>query len=301
VRELAEDGVLEGTGGGRFEPDRAVTRAEFLTAVIRARGFSLEAQAAYDPTFGGEGFGRGSAVFSDTPEGTWHRPYVALAYRLAITEGAGPGVFEPDRPVTRQEVALFAVRAAGWAGRVREMSWTEARTAVRESFTDGGAVAEWARAAVAVASAESLLEGMPDGSFAPERTCTRAEAAAILQRLRRAVPVPPDEMAPAGGGPAVAAVKKLDLTATAYGPDTGAGTPWAGLTYLGLPVREGVVAVDPAVIPLGTHLFVEGYGYAVAADVGGAIKGSRIDVFLDLGHDDLLRFGMRELGVLILD
>jgi 3D (Asp-Asp-Asp) domain-containing protein len=40
------------------------------------------------------------------------------------------------------------------------------------------------------------------------------------------------------------------------------------LCYLGLPTREGIVAVDRKVIPLGTHLYVEGYGYAVAAGVG---------------------------------
>jgi len=301
VRELAEAGVLEGTGGGRFEPDRAVTRAEFLAALIRARDFSLEAQAVYDPTFGGEGYGRGSTVFRDSPEGAWHRPYVALANRLALTEGAGMGLFEPDRPVTREEVAAFAVRAAGWAGRVRDMSWTEARTAVRESFTDGDAVAEWARAPVSVAVAEGLLEGMPDGSFDPGRTCTRAEAAAVLQRLRRAVPPPSRSLAVTDDGPAVRALESITLTATAYGPETGSGTPWAGLCYLGLPVREGIVAVDPSVIPLGTHLFIEGYGYAVAADIGGAIKGDRIDLFLDLSHDELLRFGMRDLSVLVLD
>jgi 3D (Asp-Asp-Asp) domain-containing protein len=60
-----------------------------------------------------------------------------------------------------------------------------------------------------------------------------------------------------------------------------------GRTASGLPVRKGVVAVDPVLIPLGTRLFVPGYGKAVAADVGVAIKGRIIDLWMP--SDDLAR------------
>lgn len=53
-----------------------------------------------------------------------------------------------------------------------------------------------------------------------------------------------------------------------------------GKTASGLPVRKGVVAVDPVLIPLGTRMFVPGYGRAVAADVGTAIKGRIIDLWM---------------------
>jgi 3D (Asp-Asp-Asp) domain-containing protein len=53
-----------------------------------------------------------------------------------------------------------------------------------------------------------------------------------------------------------------------------------GRTASGLPVGVGVIAVDPTVIPLGTRLFVPGYGPAVAADVGSAIKGNIIDLWM---------------------
>ena len=53
-----------------------------------------------------------------------------------------------------------------------------------------------------------------------------------------------------------------------------------GRTASGLPVGRGIVAVDPELIPLGTHLFVPGYGNAVAADVGTAIKGRVIDLWM---------------------
>ncbi len=53
-----------------------------------------------------------------------------------------------------------------------------------------------------------------------------------------------------------------------------------GNTALGIPVRKGVVAVDPRLIPLGTKLHVPGYGHSIAADVGVAIKGRVIDLWM---------------------
>lgn len=74
-------------------------------------------------------------------------------------------------------------------------------------------------------------------------------------------------------------VKKVRVIATAY---------WIGdpqvpdvITFSGHPVERGLVAVDPTVIPLGCRLFVPGYGYAYSSDTGSAIKGNRIDLFVE--------------------
>ncbi len=74
------------------------------------------------------------------------------------------------------------------------------------------------------------------------------------------------------------------MVATTYDPYND-GSNSHGRTYSGLLGGYGVVAVDPRFIPLGTRLFIEGYGYAVAADIGGAIKGNRIDLAIDSKHD----------------
>lgn len=71
-------------------------------------------------------------------------------------------------------------------------------------------------------------------------------------------------------------------------------------TASGTPVRHGVIAVDPNVIPLGTHVFIPGYGEAVAEDIGGAIRGHRIDVAFDT-HEEALSFGRRDLEIVIID
>jgi 3D (Asp-Asp-Asp) domain-containing protein len=93
----------------------------------------------------------------------------------------------------------------------------------------------------------------------------------------------------------------FQMVATAYDPGPGSCGPRAsGRTCLGLRAGYGVVAVDPRHIPLRTRLFIEGYGYAIAGDVGRAIKGNRID----LGYSSrraALRFGRRKVKVRVVD
>ncbi|MCY7755781.1 3D domain-containing protein [Bacillus haynesii] len=77
------------------------------------------------------------------------------------------------------------------------------------------------------------------------------------------------------------AAKELTVTATAYTANDGGMT---GVTATGIDLKANknakVIAVDPNVIPLGSKVYVEGYGEATAADTGGAIKGNKIDVFV---------------------
>jgi 3D (Asp-Asp-Asp) domain-containing protein len=70
-------------------------------------------------------------------------------------------------------------------------------------------------------------------------------------------------------------------------------------TYRGNYLKRGLVAVDPNVIPLGTKLYIPGYGHAVADDIGGAIKGNRIDLAMD-SIDEAMQYGVRSVEVVIL-
>lgn len=86
------------------------------------------------------------------------------------------------------------------------------------------------------------------------------------------------------------------MEATAYLPTDGSGH---GITATGVRARHGVVAVDPDVIPLGSRVYVPGYGLALAADTGGAINGNSIDLCME-NASDAWRFGRRMVKVYVL-
>ncbi|MET1032377.1 LysM peptidoglycan-binding domain-containing protein [Domibacillus tundrae] len=95
--------------------------------------------------------------------------------------------------------------------------------------------------------------------------------------------------------------KTLTMTATAY---TAECAGCSGVTATGIDLRNApnkkVIAVDPGVIPLGSRVYVEGYGEAVAGDTGGAIKGNKIDLHVP-NNDAAYNWGVRTVNVTILD
>jgi 3D (Asp-Asp-Asp) domain-containing protein len=84
------------------------------------------------------------------------------------------------------------------------------------------------------------------------------------------------------------------MIATAYSADCGSGCD--GMTAIGRRAGFGIVAVDPRVIPIGTHLYIPGYGFAIAGDTGGDIVGNRIDLGFDT-LEDAMRFGRQDVKV----
>lgn len=97
------------------------------------------------------------------------------------------------------------------------------------------------------------------------------------------------------------AVKEMTVTATAY---TAYCTGCSGTTATGIDLRanpnQRVIAVDPRVIPLGSKVWVEGYGEAIAGDTGGAIKGNKIDVFIPT-KESALAWGVKTVKIKILN
>lgn len=92
--------------------------------------------------------------------------------------------------------------------------------------------------------------------------------------------------------------RHLHVVATAYsGVEPGAG---GYSTATGRRAEKGVVAVDPNVIPLNSHLYVPGYGFAVAGDTGGLIKGNHIDLCYDSMHE-VDEWGKRYVDIIVLD
>lgn len=105
----------------------------------------------------------------------------------------------------------------------------------------------------------------------------------------------PTQLASRGGRP----FRQITMAATAYTPFHCGGSA-SGHAALGMMAGKGIVAVDPRVIPLGTQLYVEGYGFCLAADTGGAIKGARIDLCYDT-YGEAISFGRRAVTVWVLE
>jgi cystine transport system substrate-binding protein len=132
------------------------------------------------------------------------------------------------------------------------------------------------------------------GSLADQRRLTQGQIAAVVSQARAArirsqqltrtttagtVAVPSSSGVPFDAGPAAPAAASAAAPAAGTITVSATGYSLPGHTATGLPVGWGVVAVDPSVIALGTHMTVPGYGEAVAADTGGAVVGNTIDLW----------------------
>ena len=107
--------------------------------------------------------------------------------------------------------------------------------------------------------------------------------------------------APIISPPPVAEGKEILVTATAY---TAYCNGCSGTTAYGIDLRanpnQKVIAVDPRIIPLGTKVWVEGYGEAIAGDTGGAIKGNKIDVFIP-SYNNAMQWGVKKVKIKIIN
>jgi 3D (Asp-Asp-Asp) domain-containing protein len=278
ILKLKEAGLVQGDPSGLFRPDEPIKRGELAKLLLRVRRI--------DPGRDCRG------IFRDVPCSAWYAPAVETAYRMAIMEGKGGGLFDPEGLVTRQEMTVAAVRAIGRRWEVVSRSGSIVRQRL-SAISDAGEVAAWARPYVADALEQKVIQGDDGARVRPQEQATRAEVTVALGRIL----VGGDQVKTAQvDGRTIAYTESMEMVASAYS----AGEPGVGTqTYTGLTVRLGTVAVDPRVIPLGRLLYVEGYGYAVAADIGGSVKGDRIDLYLpDLGA--ARAFGLQRRRVFLL-
>ncbi|MDD3879442.1 MAG: S-layer homology domain-containing protein, partial [Syntrophomonas sp.] len=152
IKDLLARGAIKGYPDGTFQPDATITRAEFITVVVKA--FNL-----INPN------GR---VFTDT-SGHWAQDYIATATAAGIVGGYNDSNFGPNDPVTREQMAVIVVKAAQLTP-----------IAAENQFADSSNIAPWAREAVATAVNKQIIKGYPDNSFKPGSKANRAEAAAVI-------------------------------------------------------------------------------------------------------------------------
>lgn len=154
-------GVVAGDGTGLYDPNRSVTREEFMKMLMLA--FKL---ASADT----------SETFSDVVVGQWYEPFVRQGAGLDIILGYPDGRFGVKEPIRRQDLAVILNRTAA------ALPFTmPAGTPV--AFTDAASISNYAQDAVSAMAANGIFNGRAEGLFVPAGTCTRAEAAVVIHRL----------------------------------------------------------------------------------------------------------------------
>ena len=154
-------GYFKGEGNSRFAPNRAITRAEFVTILGRKAGITPSGA---------------STAFRDVKADAYYAPYVAWAESKGIVRGTGFGKFEPNRTITREEMAVILDKF------LADQKKTYPST-VKTQFNDAGTVSSWAKESVEKMADQGLLSGVGKGNFVPKGSFTRAQAAQVLYTI----------------------------------------------------------------------------------------------------------------------
>lgn len=162
IEALAAREMINGVGDDRFAPSDKVTRAQFITMLMRALSLS-----AADAT----------SSFTDLQQGAWYYEAVAAAQKLGIVQGKQDGSFGINEAISREEMAVMAYRAAKAAGSALAGDGTV------QPFVDQAQISAYAAESVAAMQQAAIINGKGNDRFAPKETATRAEAAKIIYSL----------------------------------------------------------------------------------------------------------------------
>jgi hypothetical protein len=152
IRELVKQGAINGYPDNTFKPNGNITRAEFITVIVNA--FNLKSQEGKS--------------FTDTST-HWAKSAISTAAALGVVTGYNENTFGPNDLITREQMASIVIRAA---------KIDLADNSI--SFSDSSNVSDWARTALATASAKGLINGYADGTVKPKANTTRAEAVTVI-------------------------------------------------------------------------------------------------------------------------
>lgn len=162
VQFVHAHGLLKGVSQEGFDPDAPMTRGMLVTVLHRLAG-QPEAQKA-------------AKGFTDL-EADWYAAAVAWAAEQGIADGVGEGLFAPDAPLSRQDLATLLARFAGAMGLQLNA------TAQAQDFADADSIAAYAKESVALLSGLGILNGTGENCFTPAAGATRAQVAAMLHRF----------------------------------------------------------------------------------------------------------------------
>ncbi|PWM40393.1 MAG: hypothetical protein DBX52_03120 [Clostridiales bacterium] len=160
VEKAYEEGLMKGTEPDLFEPESTMTRAMFVQVLANLEGIELD---------NGQ-----STVFSDVQPGQWFTGAIAWANQNQIVLGVTPTTFEPDSPITREQMCALLVRYATYKGITLDQSTPAA------PFEDDNRIAPYAREAVHICQKAGIINGTTPTTFEPLENATRAQVAKVF-------------------------------------------------------------------------------------------------------------------------
>ncbi len=161
VQKAYENSWFVGTSQTEFSPNAPMTRAMFVTVLGRYANASVS----------------NSSAFEDVVSSAYYSGYVAWAAENGIVSGISETKFAPDMAITREQLAVIVYNYLNSKGISLGSEQDKAE------FGDDSSISSWAKDAVYCMQSAGIISGMPDGTFKPKNTATRAEVAAIMMQL----------------------------------------------------------------------------------------------------------------------
>ncbi|MBP1988832.1 S-layer homology domain-containing protein [Paenibacillus eucommiae] len=163
IKALSAQHVIEGVNDTEFNPQSAVTRAEFIALLVRLLQLK--------PVDG--------AAFADVPSGAWYAEAVGAAAAAGLTEGADGNRFMPEEEVSREQMAVMLLRAC----EIMTGRKTGGANGSVDRFADQADISDWAQLYVRAAKEMGLVHGRESNRFEPLQPVTRAESAQAVYNL----------------------------------------------------------------------------------------------------------------------
>ncbi|MFF2912676.1 X2-like carbohydrate binding domain-containing protein, partial [Paenibacillus sp. NPDC057934] len=167
VNNMGSRMVIDGVGNGMFNPGQDITRAEFAAIVVRGLGLKLE---------------NGGTAFTDVQDSAWYSSVVQTAVSYNLINGFEDGTFRPTDKITREQAMNIIAKAMKITG-LKDKLGAQAAATGAGSFTDAEQASEWAKSAIADSLQAGIVSGRSSIELAPKASITRAEVAAMIERL----------------------------------------------------------------------------------------------------------------------
>jgi hypothetical protein len=167
IESLASKMVLGGITQNLYVPERKVTRAEFVTMIVKSLGIN------YGPV---------NTTFKDVKTGSWYCGAIMAGVDSDIISGYGNGKFMPLAGLTREQAAIISIRALEIAGVKVDLTDSEA-SSLLVKFRDNKKISTWGKTYIAKAIKIELISGYRNQFFQPAKYITRAEAATLIQKI----------------------------------------------------------------------------------------------------------------------